>query len=156
MEVVDDGIGISREHLPRCSNLLPRGQEPFPARGGTGLIVKHIIDAHGSPSREKSEGDHRLHLAFTHSRAWCRNTCNGPLLFATTSQVPPASGTRSLTFPLAKKPAVHGHGGDAATVTQQDQSRAGVVATVSTSAPSCSRYDGPPSRHRSRQPVRWH
>lgn len=63
VEVADDGIGVSQEHLPRLFERFYRvGKSRARNEGGSGLglaIVKHIIDAHGqtiSVSSREGEG----------------------------------------------------------------------------------------------------
>jgi len=61
MEVSDDGIGISAEHLPRLFERFYRvGKSRARNEGGSGLglaIVKHIVDAHGeSITVDSTEG----------------------------------------------------------------------------------------------------
>ncbi|MBL7956717.1 MAG: ATP-binding protein [Flavobacteriales bacterium] len=59
VEVSDDGIGISPEHLPRLFERFYRvGKSRARNEGGSGLglaIVKHIIDAHGQTIAVKSQ-----------------------------------------------------------------------------------------------------
>ncbi|MBK9174757.1 MAG: ATP-binding protein [Flavobacteriales bacterium] len=68
VDVSDDGIGISPEHLPRLFERFYRvGKSRARNEGGSGLglaIVKHIIDAHGQTIAVKSvEGQGRhVHL----------------------------------------------------------------------------------------------
>lgn len=59
VEVSDNGVGISGEHLPRLFERFYRvGKSRSRNEGGSGLglaIVKHIIDAHGQTIAVKSE-----------------------------------------------------------------------------------------------------
>lgn len=69
VEVVDDGIGISAEHLPRLFERFYRvGKSRARNEGGSGLglaIVKHIIDAHGQTIIVKSEEGTGTTFTFT-------------------------------------------------------------------------------------------
>ncbi|HRW89284.1 MAG TPA: ATP-binding protein [Flavobacteriales bacterium] len=73
VEVVDDGIGISREHLPRLFERFYRvGKSRSRHEGGSGLglaIVKHIIDAHGQSITVKSSEGEGTTFAFTLQKA---------------------------------------------------------------------------------------
>ncbi len=69
VEVTDDGIGISAEHLPRLFERFYRvGKSRARNEGGSGLglaIVKHIIDAHGQTIIVKSEEGKGTTFTFT-------------------------------------------------------------------------------------------
>jgi len=69
VEVSDDGIGISGEHLPRLFERFYRvGKSRARNEGGSGLglaIVKHIIDAHGQTIAVKSEEGKGTTFVFT-------------------------------------------------------------------------------------------
>lgn len=69
VEVADDGIGISPEHLPRLFERFYRvGKSRARNEGGSGLglaIVKHIIDAHGQTIAVKSEEGKGTSFTFT-------------------------------------------------------------------------------------------
>ena len=73
VEVADDGIGISDEHLPRLFERFYRvGKSRARNEGGSGLglaIVKHIIDVHGGSITVKSIEGEGTTFAFTMSRA---------------------------------------------------------------------------------------
>lgn len=72
VEVSDDGIGISGEHLPRLFERFYRvGKSRARNEGGSGLglaIVKHIIDAHGQTIAVKSEEGHGTTFVLTLQR----------------------------------------------------------------------------------------
>ena len=67
--VVDDGIGIAEEHLPRLTERFYRvDKSRARAAGGTGLglaIVKHILEAHGRRLVVESRPGHGSTFAFT-------------------------------------------------------------------------------------------
>ncbi len=73
VEVTDDGIGISAEHLPRLFERFYRvGKSRARNEGGSGLglaIVKHIVDAHGQSITVKSEEGKGTTFTFTLQRA---------------------------------------------------------------------------------------
>lgn len=73
VEVSDDGIGISAEHLPRLFERFYRvGKSRSRHEGGSGLglaIVKHIIEAHGQSIVVKSEEGKGTTFAFTLQRS---------------------------------------------------------------------------------------
>jgi two-component system phosphate regulon sensor histidine kinase PhoR len=69
VEVSDDGIGISKEHLPRLFERFYRvGKSRARNEGGSGLglaIVKHIVDVHGGTITVKSAEGEGTTFAFT-------------------------------------------------------------------------------------------
>jgi two-component system phosphate regulon sensor histidine kinase PhoR len=69
VEVADDGIGISEEHLPRLFERFYRvGKSRARNEGGSGLglaIVKHIIEAHGQGITVKSTEGEGTVFSFT-------------------------------------------------------------------------------------------
>ncbi len=69
VEVNDDGIGISAEHVPRLFERFYRvGKSRARNEGGSGLglaIVKHIIDAHGQTITVKSKEGKGSTFSFT-------------------------------------------------------------------------------------------
>jgi two-component system, OmpR family, phosphate regulon sensor histidine kinase PhoR len=69
VEVSDDGIGISAEHVPRLFERFYRvGKSRARNEGGSGLglaIVKHIIDAHGQTITVKSKEGKGTTFSFT-------------------------------------------------------------------------------------------
>ncbi|HRD51779.1 MAG TPA: ATP-binding protein [Flavobacteriales bacterium] len=69
VDVSDDGIGISPEHLPRLFERFYRvGKSRARNEGGSGLglaIVKHIIDAHGQTIAVKSDEGKGTTFTFT-------------------------------------------------------------------------------------------
>jgi len=73
VEVSDDGIGISPEHLPRLFERFYRvGKSRARNEGGSGLglaIVKHIIDVHGGSITVKSIEGQGSTFSFTLERA---------------------------------------------------------------------------------------
>lgn len=73
VEVSDDGIGISEEHLPRLFERFYRvGKSRARNEGGSGLglaIVKHIIDVHGGTIVVKSVEGEGTTFSFTVKRA---------------------------------------------------------------------------------------
>jgi two-component system phosphate regulon sensor histidine kinase PhoR len=73
VEVSDDGIGISREHVPRLFERFYRvGKSRSRNEGGSGLglaIVKHIIDAHGQTITVKSTEGKGSTFSFTLRKA---------------------------------------------------------------------------------------
>lgn len=73
VEVADDGIGISKEHLPRLFERFYRvGKSRARNEGGSGLglaIVKHIIEAHQQTITVKSTEGSGSTFTFTLQRA---------------------------------------------------------------------------------------
>lgn len=73
IEVSDNGIGISEEHLPRLFERFYRvGKSRSRNEGGSGLglaIVKHIIDVHGGTITLKSVEGEGTTFSFTLKRA---------------------------------------------------------------------------------------
>jgi len=73
LEVTDDGIGISEEHLPRLFERFYRvGKSRSRNEGGSGLglaIAKHIIDAHGQTIAVKSMEGEGSTFSFTLQKA---------------------------------------------------------------------------------------
>jgi two-component system phosphate regulon sensor histidine kinase PhoR len=73
VEVSDDGIGISPEHVPRLFERFYRvGKSRSRNEGGSGLglaIVKHIIDAHGQTITVKSAEGKGSTFSFTLRKA---------------------------------------------------------------------------------------
>ncbi|MCB0768832.1 MAG: sensor histidine kinase [Flavobacteriales bacterium] len=73
VEVSDDGIGISKEHLPRLFERFYRvGKSRARNEGGSGLglaIVKHIVEAHGGTITVKSTEGEGTTFSFTLRRA---------------------------------------------------------------------------------------
>lgn len=73
VEVADDGMGISAEHLPRVFERFYRvGKSRARNEGGSGLglaIVKHIIDAHGQTITAKSSEGKGTTFSFTLEKA---------------------------------------------------------------------------------------
>ena len=73
VEVTDDGIGISSEHLSRLFERFYRvGKSRARNEGGSGLglaIVKHIIDAHGQTIAVKSTEGQGTTFTFTLERS---------------------------------------------------------------------------------------
>jgi two-component system phosphate regulon sensor histidine kinase PhoR len=73
VEVSDDGIGISPEHLPRLFERFYRvGMSRSRHEGGSGLglaIVKHIIESHGQSIMVKSEEGKGTTFSFTLQRS---------------------------------------------------------------------------------------
>lgn len=73
VEVSDNGIGISEEHLPRLFERFYRvGKSRARNEGGSGLglaIVKHIIEAHGQTISVKSSEGEGTTFSFTLARA---------------------------------------------------------------------------------------
>lgn len=73
VEVSDDGMGISAEHLPRLFERFYRvGKSRARNEGGSGLglaIVKHIVDVHGGAITVKSVEGEGTTFAFTLERA---------------------------------------------------------------------------------------
>jgi two-component system phosphate regulon sensor histidine kinase PhoR len=73
VEVTDNGIGISKEHLPRLFERFYRvGKSRARNEGGSGLglaIVKHIVEAHGGTITVKSKEGEGTTFSFTLKRA---------------------------------------------------------------------------------------
>ena len=73
VEVTDDGIGVSPEHLPRLFERFYRvGKSRARNEGGSGLglaIVKHIVDAHGQSITVKSQEGKGTTFTFTLQQA---------------------------------------------------------------------------------------
>ncbi len=73
VEVADDGIGVSEEHLPRLFERFYRvGKSRARNEGGSGLglaIVKHIIEAHGQTITVKSREGRGTTFSFTLRKA---------------------------------------------------------------------------------------
>ncbi|HPF91679.1 MAG TPA: ATP-binding protein, partial [Flavobacteriales bacterium] len=73
VEVTDNGIGISKEHLPRLFERFYRvGKSRSRNEGGSGLglaIVKHIIDVHGGTITVDSTEGEGSTFSFTLERA---------------------------------------------------------------------------------------
>src|SRR5690606_27133885 len=73
VEVADDGIGVSEEHLPRLFERFYRvGKSRARNEGGSGLglaIVKHIIEAHGQTITVKSREGQGTTFSFTLRKA---------------------------------------------------------------------------------------
>jgi two-component system phosphate regulon sensor histidine kinase PhoR len=73
VEVSDDGIGISPQHLPRLFERFYRvGMSRSRHEGGSGLglaIVKHIIESHGQSIVVKSEEGQGTTFSFTLQRS---------------------------------------------------------------------------------------
>lgn len=73
VEVVDNGIGIAEEHLPRLFERFYRvGKSRARNEGGSGLglaIVKHIVEAHGGTITVKSAEGAGTTFAFTLPRS---------------------------------------------------------------------------------------
>ena len=68
VSVVDDGIGISPESIPRLTDRFPRvDKSRSREQGGTGLglaIVKHILETHGERLRIESCADYGSKFLF--------------------------------------------------------------------------------------------
>jgi two-component system phosphate regulon sensor histidine kinase PhoR len=73
VEVTDDGIGISEEHVPRLFERFYRvGKSRARNEGGSGLglaIVKHIIEAHGQTISVQSREGEGTTFSFTLKKA---------------------------------------------------------------------------------------
>ena len=73
VEIADDGIGMSEEHLPRIFERFYRVDKSRSRNaGGSGLglsIVKHIIEAHGQTISVRSTPEKGSTFAFTMKKA---------------------------------------------------------------------------------------
>ena len=73
VEIADNGVGISEEHLPRLFERFYRVEQSRSRHmGGTGLglaIVKHIIEAHGQTINVRSTKDVGSTFGFTLQKA---------------------------------------------------------------------------------------
>jgi two-component system phosphate regulon sensor histidine kinase PhoR len=73
ISVVDDGIGVSEEHIPRLTERFYRvDKSRSRSQGGTGLglsIVKHILGAHGGRLQVKSADGQGSTFGFSLSTA---------------------------------------------------------------------------------------